>query len=178
MERVKKYKLENNERVEVGTYIRDSLWDKDESSCYIVGINNWIINSEGKFLVQRRALTKKNNPGKWSSTNGLVQLEESAIETVIRETKEELGIDINPNQILLYKKNQIAGEHLLVDIFITHIDISLDDIIIQENEVDMVNFVSLDELLSLDISSTCSYIKEYGKDMLDIIQKQFASAKK
>ena len=174
MEKVKKYKLENNERVESGTYIRDSLWNEDENLYYIVGINNWIINSEGKFLVQRRALTKKNNPGKWSSTNGLIQFKESGLETVQRETKEELGIKIIPEQIFLYKKNQIAGKHLLVDIYVTHLDIDLNDITIQKDEVDKVAFVSLDELLSLDISSTCSYIRDFGDDILKRFWDQFA----
>ena len=172
MEEVKKYKLKNGERIESGTYIRDSSWNEEGELYYIVGINNWIINSEGKFLVQRRALTKKNNPGKWSSTNGLIQLNENGTETVRRETKEELGIEINPENIYLYKKNQIAGNHLLVDIYVSYLDINLDDIIIQEDEVDKVIFVSLDELLSLDISSTCSYIRELGKDILESFWKQ------
>ena len=167
MEEVKKYKLEDGERIAVGTYIRDSEWGIDENNYYIVGINNWIINSEGKFLVQRRALTKKNNPGKWSSTNGLIQLEESGIETVQRETFEELGIEIKPEQVHLYKKNQIAGNHLLVDIYVTYIDVNPEDIIIQENEVDKVCFVSLDELLTLDVSTTCSYIKDFGYNILE-----------
>lgn len=170
MEKVKKYILE---RKEVGTYIRDNEWSPDEKGQYIVGINNWIINSEGKFLVQRRALTKSNNPGKWSSTNGLVQLNEDSIDTVIRETKEELGIDISKNQVLLYENNHIVGEHLMVDIFITCIDVDLDNISIQKEEVDKVCFVSLEELITLDVSTTCSYIRNIGKDIL-AFSKKFA----
>lgn len=176
MEEVKKYRLLNGERIESGTYIRDSSWNGDDG--FIVGINNWIINSEGKFLVQRRALTKKNNPGKWSSTNGLVQLEEDGIDTVQRETKEELGIEINSEHIFLYRKNQIAGDHLLVDIYITYIDVSLDDIIIQKEEVDRVSFVSLDELLTLDVSSTCSYIKDFGNDILEFFWEKIGKCRK
>lgn len=173
MEKVKKYKLEKGERIAIGAYVRDSSWREDEDNCYIVGINNWIINSEGQFLVQRRALTKKNNPGKWSSTNGLIQLEESGIETVQRETEEELGIKIDPKQVFLYKKNQIAGNHLLVDIYVSYLDINLSDIVVQESEVDKISLVSLDELLSLDISSTCSYIKDFGHDILESFWEHF-----
>ncbi len=168
MEKVKVYKIVNGNRLETGKlYERDSSWNKGEEDCYIVGINNWIINSKGEFLVQRRALTKKNNPGKWSATNGLVQLDEEPIDTVIRETKEELGIDIEPSQISLFEKNHVVGGHLMVDIFITCIDIDLDKITIQKEEVDKVCYVSLEELITLDISTTCSYIKTVGKEMLD-----------
>lgn len=172
MEKVKTYKLINGKRVDTGkTYTRDSAWTEDESDFYIVGINNWIINSEGKFLIQRRALTKKNNPGKWSSTNGLIQLEESNWDAVQRETKEELGLNINKNQIFLFEENHIVGNHLMVDIFITYADVDIKDITVQESEVDKVCFVSLDELLKLDVSSTCSYIKELAPKMYEQYKK-------
>ena len=174
MERVKVYKIKNGIRVETGkTYERNSEWKPEERDCFIVGVNNWIINPEGKFLVQRRALTKKNNPGKWSSTNGLIQLEESDFDAVQRETREELGFIINPNQIKLIKQNHIAGNHLLVDIFVTFADVKLSDVTIQESEVDKVCFVSLDELLELDISTTCSYIKEFAYNMLEEYKQHF-----
>ena len=52
------------------------------------------------MVLQRRSLTKKNNPGKYSSTNGLIQLNETNIDTVIRETKEELGVNIDKDKII------------------------------------------------------------------------------
>ena len=168
MEIVKTYKLVNGRRIETSKiYERDSEWTIEDEGVYIVGINNWIINSKGEFLVQRRSLTKKNNPGKWSSTNGLIQIEETNIETVQRETKEELDIDITPNQIFLVKENHIVNEHLLVDIFVTILDVDINRVKIQESEVDKICFVSLKELFKLDVSSTCSYIKEMAPYILE-----------
>ena len=67
MEKVNVYKLADGKRVKTDKiYIRNASWEEGEEDLYIVGVNNWILNDEGKFLVQRRALTKKNNPGKWS----------------------------------------------------------------------------------------------------------------
>ena len=172
MEKVKTYKLINGKRIDTGeTYERDSEWKSDEQDFYIVGINNWIVNKKGEFLVQRRSLTKKNNPGKYSSTNGLIQLNETSIDTVIRETKEELDVDISKDKIILVEESHVIGGHLLVDIFLTIKDISLEDITIQENEVDLVKYVSLEELMNLDISTTCSYIKELAPKIYDIYKK-------
>ena len=166
------YKLENGKKVDTGKiYIRNEPWPDNEDDCYIVGINNWIINKDGKLLVQRRAMTKKNNPGKWSSTNGLIQYGETNIETVKRETKEELGIEIEPNQIFLFKENYFVDKHWLVDIFITYANINLENIKIQESEVDKVAFVTLDEFLAFDISTTCSYIKELAPMMKEKIKE-------
>lgn len=167
METVKKYKLVDGKRFETGTYERDSEWEPGDDS-YIVGINNQIVNSEGKILVQQRSLKKKNNPGKWSSTNGLVALDENPIDTVIRETQEELGISIDPSQIKLVEANHIAGSHLVVDIFVTLAN--PETITIQETEVEQIKFVSPEELLKLDISTTCSYIRELLPRLLKTLE--------
>ena len=177
---VKSYRLnQDGSRTAVGTYVRNSKWPEGTDDLYIVGINNWIINSNGEFLVQQRAYTKPNNPGKWSSTNGLVQLEEEgiyvqcfhrqySIDAVPRETEEELGIKIGNNPIVLCKESQIAGEHLVVDIYVTCMDVDINDIVVDKKEVNEVRFVSLKDLMDLDISTTCSYIRKLAPELLEI----------
>ena len=73
----------------------------------------------------------------------------------------------------MYEKNHIAGEHLVVDIYVTHADPRLEDIVVQKNEVDKVYFVSLDELMEMDVSTTCSYIRDEGQAILDYFSRQF-----
>jgi len=57
----------------------------------IVGVGALII-CDGKLLLEKR----KNEPGKgkWSIPGGLVELGESVQQTVIREVKEETGLDV------------------------------------------------------------------------------------
>jgi len=160
---------ENNEYVEVYTLNENGSRVKTGNLAkrgnpvgdgfYVIGVNNWIINSDGKVLVQKRSRYKKNNPGKWSSTNGLREPNEESINTIIRETKEELGIEINSENIS-FVDSRVAGESLIVDIFVSRADIDINQITIQAEEVEEVRFVSLDELLELDVSTTCQYIKE------------------
>lgn len=159
---------ENNEYVEV--YRLNNAGNREktgdtvkrgtpvEKGLYVIGVNNWIINSNGEFLVQKRSKLKRNNPGKWSSTNGLRAIGEKSIETCIRETKEELGIDI-PIDSIKYVDSKIAGESLIVDIFVTKMDVNIEEIVIQKEEVDEIKWVLLDELVKMDISTTCKYIK-------------------
>lgn len=165
--------LENTEDIEVfalnedGTrYKTDQLIKRStplKQGLYVIGINNWIVNYNGDFIIQKRAYTKRNNPGKWSSTNGLRGVGESSIEACIRETKEELGINIKEHQIIPVEKSKIAGDNLLVDIFVTVIDININDIVIQQEEVEEVKILPLKEVLTLDISTTCEYIKQIGE---------------
>ena len=59
----------------------------------------------------------------------------------------------------------------MVDIFVTYADVKLSDIVIQESEVDKVCYVSINELLDLDISTTCSYIKKLASKIYEDYQK-------
>lgn len=57
----------------------------------VVGVGA-IILSEGRILLEKR----KNAPakGKWTVPGGLVELGESIVQAVIREVKEETGLDV------------------------------------------------------------------------------------
>jgi len=60
----------------------------------------WIVAPDGRILLQRRSLKKDNNPGLWDvSAAGHVSAGETAIETAIRETREELGLALDPAEL-------------------------------------------------------------------------------
>ena len=65
----------------------------------------WIINKNGDVLIQRRAATKDHSAGKWDVSFGGHCTEVSnanniLVSNVIKEGKEELGLDINPQYII------------------------------------------------------------------------------
>ena len=80
---------------------KEGLWHK------IVVIA--IIDKEGRLLMQQRAKDKTKNPLKWDvSSAGHVSSNQTSIESAIRETQEELGIEVNEKElqyILTYKDN-------------------------------------------------------------------------
>lgn len=54
----------------------------------------FLVNSKGELLIQKRALHVIGSPGRWNASSaGHVDIGESYLETAIRETKEEIGID-------------------------------------------------------------------------------------
>ena len=57
----------------------------------------YIENDNGEFLIQK---TSKQKGGLYSSTGGHISHGEEPIETIIRETREELGIDISNDKII------------------------------------------------------------------------------
>jgi len=54
-------------------------------------ITTAIIKREDKFLITKRAETKKFSPGQWEFISGFMDAPGSAEETILREIEEELG---------------------------------------------------------------------------------------
>jgi len=88
----------------------------------LVGVGAVIIR-EGKILLEKR----KNNPGKgkWSIPGGLVELGENVEKTVIREVKEETGLDVEKpehidvvDNIVLDEDNKVRYHFVIVDYFV------------------------------------------------------------
>jgi 8-oxo-dGTP diphosphatase len=88
----------------------------------IAGVGAVII-CKGKILLEKR----KGEPGrgKWSIPGGLVELGESAEQTVIREVKEETNLEVEEpklidvvNNITLDGNNKIKYHFVIVDYFV------------------------------------------------------------
>ena len=57
-------------------------------------------NEKGELLIQKRSEKKFRSPGKWAKTGGQVDSGESPKEAIIREIKEELGVEIQKDHVL------------------------------------------------------------------------------
>ena len=73
--------------------IDDSAFEKGE---HIAVAIIYIENSKGEFLIQK---TSKEKGGIYSSTGGHVDHNEEPIDSIVREVKEELGLEISKNDI-------------------------------------------------------------------------------
>lgn len=58
-----------------------------------------IRNEKGEYLIQKRAATKKQAPNKWGMTAGHVDAGENFDEAIVREIKEELGIEVSIEEL-------------------------------------------------------------------------------
>ena len=62
---------------------------------YKQSMHLWIMNKDGELLIQKRSKNKESYPDMWAITSGSTAAGESTLETVIRECKEELGVDVS-----------------------------------------------------------------------------------
>lgn len=114
---------------------------------YSQGSHVWIMNSKGELLIQKRSKEKRLYPNLWSITSGGTDLGETTLDTAYREVKEELGINLKPEELELmmsYKRN-----HDFVDVYLARKDIELEEITMQKEEVSDVKWVSKEELEEL-----------------------------
>ena len=101
----------------------------------------FIENSKGEFLIQKTSVEKGSE---YSSTGGHVDAGETHLTSILREIKEEIGIQVEENELeylgfLLYDK-PIRFMYYLKK------DINVEDIVTQEEEVDFVKYMSIDEI--------------------------------
>lgn len=112
---------------------------------YHLVVHIYIINKKGEYLIQKRSMKKELMPGIWDITGGSVVSGEDSLSGAIREVKEELGITLSPKDLFLV--DRLQRTHSLVDIWAAYADITLDDVIMQEDEVDEVKFVSAQDMV-------------------------------
>ena len=109
---------------------------------YRLSTHIWIINSNG-ILIQKRAITKKKNPDKWSIHGGAVDAGETTLSAAIRETHEEVGIDLSEDDLEL----MISYKHkyTITDVYLTKKEIPIEAVTIQKEEVQEAKYVSFEE---------------------------------
>lgn len=143
---------------------------KEKDGEYGLSVHIWIMNKEGKFLIQKRTKSRKRFPNMWSLTAGAVDTGETSVEGAIRETKEEIGINIEKEEFELILS--IKRKHNFLDIWLVRKDIDLKDIVMQEEEVQKVKWVTKEELEEMiKNNEVAGSVTLYYKMFFDILEK-------
>ena len=125
---------------------RDGLWHR--------AVHVWIVNND-EILLQYRCAKKDFYPNVWdTSFAGHVDAGETPLDAVIREGKEELGIDVDISKLthLFTIKEQLTYKDIIsnefVDVFLLRDNIKLEDIVLQDSEVGDVKYMKIDEFFN------------------------------
>lgn len=71
---------------------------------YRMAVGIWVSDTAGNLLVTRRSKEKQFAPGKWENSAGHVQAGETPEDGIIRELREETGVEVSPEQIMYLGK--------------------------------------------------------------------------
>ncbi len=140
----KNLKLEDNEHIAVGVV--------------------FIENSNHEFLIQK---TSKEKGGYYSSTGGHITKGETPLSSILREIEEELGITVTKDEIKSF--DFINNGIPIMFLFYMQKDINIDDIKVQKEEVDYVEYKSIDEIEKLINNN--EMLKSHGMLFKEILNK-------
>lgn len=137
---------------------------------YHLGADVWILNSENKILIQKRSPKKKLSPNVWAMTGGSVIKGETSLETIERETREELGISLKMEDIKFIQR--FKEDNVFINTYVIRQDIDLKEIIMQEDEVCEVkwaSFTEIDDIVKKGqfIEGRWKYVRDPIKEFLE-----------
>ena len=109
-----------------------------------------IRRSDGRFLITRRAMDKAWAPGWWEVSGGAAQAGEDNRQAVLREVREETGLDVSEAQgglLFTYsRENPQEGDNYFVDVYRFTMDFEEKDIRLQREETTEYAIVTLDQI--------------------------------
>ncbi|MFW3577658.1 NUDIX hydrolase [Vagococcus fluvialis] len=134
------------DRVKTGKTVTSGLDLKKGE--YRIVIGACIFNSQNQLLVQKRQTDKKTWPNYWDiSVSGSVISGETSSEGVKREITEELGLHFDIENMLPQLSINYNGG--FEDYYLIEEDVNLADVVIQEEEVQEVAWMTLAEIYQL-----------------------------
>ena len=108
--------------------------------------------------------------GKWSTTGGHPISGETSKQGILTEVREELGLDISKEEIILFKT--IKTEDDFVDLYYVKSNINIDNVIMQIEEVSGVKWATIEEIKAIIKEGKFSDSHtEFFEDCLNFINK-------
>lgn len=125
----------------------------------------FIENSNHQFLIQK---TSQEKDGEYSSTGGHITHDETPLSSIKREVEEELGINIDNEQI--EELGFICYDMPLRYIFYLKKDIELSKVKLQQEEVEYVKYMTIEEINNL--IETNQITKSHGILFKEVLKKK------
>ena len=121
----------------------DKISRGEPSSTGYIMLSVIIIENNQKLLIQQGSKSKNEEYG---LTGGHVLSGETPLDAIIRETKEELGITLNKDNIKFIGYEKHPSVKAIFAIYYTNQKIEKNDITIQDEEVQNIIWVSTSEI--------------------------------
>lgn len=104
---------------------------------------------------------------------GHIQAGESSLEAIVRETKEEIGIDICNDQIIkVLEVKPSKNKSKFTDIYLVIKEVDINDIKLQLEEVSEVKYFSLNELINIYNTNNSDFINHpFFPKLIDIVNR-------
>ena len=142
---------DENRKLTGQTHIRGN---EIPAECYHLVVHVWIRNREGKYLISQRSANRPTYPLLWECVGGSVVAGEDSLTGAIREAREEVGIDLQPQKgRVVYTKvrNTVDGIRFgdIMDVWLFDYDGEVDLHNATTDEVAQCHWLTRDEILKI-----------------------------
>ena len=104
-----------------------------------------LMNTRGEMLIQRRQMTKDRYPGCWDlSAGGFVRSGESSVDAVLRELREEIGLNSHADALRFLFTEPFS--YVLDDFYLICSDVAVSELTLQTEEVSGAKWASQAEI--------------------------------
>lgn len=142
-EKIDIYDENKNKTGKVKIRYKDTL----EPGEFIIGVQAVILNSQKQILISQRSELKEKAPLKWECNGGALLSGEDAVDGIVREIYEELGIKLDKDKAIYLKTAKNA--HRFKEIYLFEKDVSIDDIKFADGEVIAAKWVNIEEFIRM-----------------------------
>lgn len=129
---------------------------------YLYHVHMLMRDTNGQWLLQRRALNASHFPGQWDVTGGGVSAGEEGLNAAVREVREELGLEIDPATVVhAGRETQLWGENRgnITDIFAAELTIDVEALTLDPREVAGARLVPLGEFIETVLYNKTDYYR-------------------
>ncbi len=149
-------------------YIPNEIWDildesgnktgrhaergrKMKTGNYFLIVHVWKRNKKGEWLIDRRAPLHGNGDldGKWETTGGCAIAGDESLSAALRETKEELGIALDPCKGKFFRRTPRLGDNghtWFEDVWVFDYNEPIESVAYDESEVCAVMWATTDKI--------------------------------
>jgi 8-oxo-dGTP diphosphatase len=144
--------------------------EKLQEGQYHLVVHIWILNDKGEFLIQKRAEHLKLLPGLWAATGGSAIAGEDGRIAAIREAKEELGIEVDTDNMT--KLRVIKRKDNFAEVWLIKQNISIEDVVLQVEEVSAAKWIGKEELENMiKAGEFHNYGEDYFRNIFRVMRK-------
>lgn len=143
---------------------------------YHIVVTGIIINSENKILISKRAEHKKFG-GMWECNGGSILTGETSLEGILRELKEELGLEFSKKEAIFLK--EIRRDKCppdFKDLWLFRKDIKIENLTFSDGETIEAKWVTIEEFMEMvnnkQIVPTIDFGEEEYMKSLTIKQRE------
>lgn len=126
---------ENKQRT--GRTMKRNEWCLKEGE-YHLTVLGVVKRTDGKYLITQRTMDKSWAPGWWEVSGGAAKAGEDSLDAIIREIKEETGLDVRDAKggycFTYQRENPGEGDNYFADVYRFEMDFDESDVTPQEAE--------------------------------------------